>query len=67
MSSSQIRAIRSTADHAAALARVDELMDAELGTAEGEELDVLVELVERYEEKYFPMGHQGRSCRSAMK
>jgi len=57
MSSSKIRAIRSDADYAAALARIDELMDAEPGTAEGEELDVLADLVEHYEEKLFPMGY----------
>lgn len=57
MSSSQIRAIRSEADHAAALARIDVLMDAEPGTPEGEELDVLADLVEHYEEKHVPMGY----------
>ena len=55
--SSQIRAIRSEADYAAALARIDALMDAELGTAEGEELDVLADLVEHYEERNVPMGY----------
>lgn len=57
MSSSQIRAIRSEADYAAALARIDALIDAEAGTPEGEELDVLVDLVEHYEEKHVPMGY----------
>ena len=50
-----IRPIRTEQDYEAALARVDELMDAELGTPEGEELDVLVDLVEVYESKYAPM------------
>src|SRR5215472_10140443 len=57
MSSSQIRAIRSEADCAAALARIDLLMDAEPGTPAGEELDVLADLVEHYEEKHVPMGY----------
>jgi HTH-type transcriptional regulator/antitoxin HigA len=57
MSSSQIRAIRSEADYAAALARIDALIDTEAGTPEGEELDVLVDLVEHYEEKHVPMGY----------
>ena len=43
------KAIRTDADHAAALARIDELMDAELDTLEGAELDVLADLVELYE------------------
>jgi HTH-type transcriptional regulator/antitoxin HigA len=54
---SNIRAIRTEADYKAALARVDALMDAEMGTAEGEELDVLTDLVELYETKHVPMGY----------
>jgi HTH-type transcriptional regulator / antitoxin HigA len=34
-------------------------MDAEPGTPEGEELDVLADLVEHYEEKHVPMGYPG--------
>ena len=52
-----MRLIRTEADYEAALARVMELMDASKGTPEGEELDVLVDLVETYEDKYFPMAH----------
>lgn len=55
--SNKIRAIRSEADYDAALARIDELMDAKLGSAEGEELDVLTDLVELYEERHQPMGY----------
>jgi HTH-type transcriptional regulator/antitoxin HigA len=54
---SKIRAIRTEADYTAALARIDELMDAELGTPEGEELDVLTDLVELYEARHEPMGY----------
>jgi HTH-type transcriptional regulator/antitoxin HigA len=53
-----IKAIRTEADYEAALARIDTLMDAEPGTPEGEELDVLTDLVEHYEEKHVAMGHQ---------
>ena len=53
---SNIRAIRSEADYEAAIARIDDLMDAEGGTPEGEELDVLTDLVELYEAKHVPMG-----------
>ena len=42
-------------DHAAALARIDELFTAKPGTPEGDELDLLVTLVELYEEKQFPI------------
>lgn len=48
---SQIRPIRTEADHKAALARIDTLMGAELNTPEGEELDVLTDLVRHYESK----------------
>ena len=53
---SKISAIRTEADYEAALARIAALMDAEAGTPEGEELDVLTDLVEHYEEKHVPMG-----------
>src|SRR6202040_3110578 len=45
------------ADYEAALARIDALMDAQLGTPEGEELDVLTDLVELYEARHVPMGY----------
>ena len=58
-----IKAIRTEADYEAALARIDALMDAELGTTDGEELDVLTDLVEHYEEKHVPMGLPKRHWR----
>ncbi len=45
--------IRTDADYEAALARIDSLMDAELDTPEGDELDILTTLVESYEAKHF--------------
>jgi HTH-type transcriptional regulator/antitoxin HigA len=53
----KIRPIKTEADHDAALARAAELMDAEDGTAEADELDVLATLIEAYEDKHYPMGH----------
>jgi HTH-type transcriptional regulator/antitoxin HigA len=50
-----VKAIRSEAGYEAALARIDQLMDAAPGTPEGEELDVLADLVEHYEERAVPM------------
>ena len=52
----EIKAIRTESDYNAALARIETLMDAEPGTHEGDELDVLADLVEHYEEKHVPMG-----------
>jgi len=54
---STIKRIRTEADYGAALARIDALMDAEPGTPEGEELDVLTDLVEHYEEKHVVLGY----------
>ncbi len=52
-----VKPIRTEADYLAALARVAALMDARESTPEGEELDVLVDLVEVYEDRHFPMGY----------
>ncbi len=52
-----VKPIRTEADYEAALARVAELMDAPEGTPEVEELDVLADLVEVYEDRHFPMGY----------
>ena len=50
-----IRPIRTSKDHAEALRRIEARMDAEPGTTEGDELDVLVTLVEAYEDRHFPI------------
>jgi len=50
-----IRPIRTDDDYQAALARIDALMDAEPGSDEGDELEVLTTLVELFEEEYFPI------------
>jgi HTH-type transcriptional regulator / antitoxin HigA len=49
----EIPPIRTNDDLTAALARIDDLWGSEPGTPEGDELDGLVELVERYESKHF--------------
>jgi len=54
---SKIRAIRTETDYKAALARVDALMVAKFGTPEGDELDVLADLIELYEARHVPMGY----------
>ena len=50
-----IQPIRTDADHEAALARIAELMSADAGTPEGDELDILATLVDAYEQKQFPI------------
>jgi HTH-type transcriptional regulator/antitoxin HigA len=51
----EIRPIKTPEDHKAALARIDELMEAEDGTPEAAELEVLAILVQRYEQDAFPI------------
>ena len=50
-----IHPIRTNDDHDKALLRIDALMNAESDTAEGAELDVLVTLVEAFENEHFPI------------
>lgn len=47
--------ITNTEEYAEALLRVEELMDSEVGTPEGQELNELVELVIAYEDINYPM------------
>ncbi len=42
-------------DYRATLHEIDSVMNAALGSSEGERLDVLVSLVEAYELQYFPL------------
>ncbi len=48
-----VHPIRTEADHRAALAEIAALMDAKMGTPEGDRLDVLATLVEAYEGAHF--------------
>jgi HTH-type transcriptional regulator/antitoxin HigA len=50
-----VRPIRTPEDHKAALRRIEALWGAEPGTVEGDTLDVLVDLVEHYEDRHFPI------------
>jgi HTH-type transcriptional regulator/antitoxin HigA len=50
-----IRPIKTKADYRAALKEVEALMAAERDTPAGERLDVLVTLVEAYENKHYPL------------
>ena len=52
-----ITTIRTEADYQAALARVNALMDAAAGSPEGDELDVLVDLVALFESRRYEIGY----------
>ena len=51
----EIMPVRTEAEYDAALARITELLDAEINTPEGEELDRISTLVEIYEAEHYPM------------
>ena len=50
-----IKPIKTEADYDIALARVNDLMDAKPDSPEGDELDVLVTLIEKYEALHYPI------------
>ncbi|MEV3811459.1 helix-turn-helix domain-containing protein [Aeromonas allosaccharophila] len=50
-----ITPIRTEQDYDAAMARIDELWGAPVGTPQGDELEVLATLVEVYEAKHYPI------------
>lgn len=52
----EIRLIKTEADYKATLKEIEGLMAAQLGSPEGERLDVFVTLVEAYEHKHYPIG-----------
>jgi HTH-type transcriptional regulator/antitoxin HigA len=52
MTALKIKPIRTESDYERALARVDRLMDAKPGHARDDELEVLVTLIEAYEDKH---------------
>jgi HTH-type transcriptional regulator / antitoxin HigA len=51
-----IRPIRTEEDYEAACKRIDEIFQAEPGTPEDDELEILATLVENYEQDHFPIG-----------
>jgi HTH-type transcriptional regulator/antitoxin HigA len=51
----ELKPIRSETDYDKALTEVERLWGAKLGTPEGDRLDILVTLIEAYEDKRYPM------------
>jgi HTH-type transcriptional regulator / antitoxin HigA len=56
----EIRPIRTDKDHRTALAEIEKLWGASKGTPEGDKLDILVTLVETYEERRWPLRSRRR-------
>lgn len=51
----EIRPIKTEKDYDLALERVNTLFDAKANTDEGDELDILVTLIEKYEQIHYPI------------
>jgi HTH-type transcriptional regulator / antitoxin HigA len=51
----EIKPIRTEKDYEAALARIEQIFDAEPGSPDGDELEILASLVEIYEKKHYPI------------
>jgi HTH-type transcriptional regulator/antitoxin HigA len=50
-----IKPIKNEKDYQDVLKRIDEIFDAKNDTPEGDELEILVMLVEKYEAEYYPI------------
>lgn len=51
----QLRPIKTEQDYIKAIDRLEEIFDAQKGSPEGDELEILGILIEKYEEEQFPM------------
>lgn len=51
-----IKPIKTKTDYNRAIKRLETLFDAKKGSAKGDELEILSILIERYEDKQFPIG-----------
>ena len=60
----ELKAIRTEAGHAAALAEVERLRGAKSGTPDGDRLDELATLIDAYETEHHPMDPPGSAGRS---
>jgi HTH-type transcriptional regulator/antitoxin HigA len=54
----EIHPIRNEADYEAAIAEIERLWDADPGTDEGDKLDFLVTLVQKYENEHWPFDNE---------
>jgi len=55
-----VHPIRTDDDHRRALAEIEKLWEAREGTSDGDKLDILVTLVETYEERRWPLKSRRR-------
>lgn len=57
----KIKPIRNDDDLRTAFRRLDAVFQAKAGTPQADEMEVLVTLIEAYENKHYPIGHRIRS------
>lgn len=50
-----IKPIKTEKDYQKSLTRLEEIFDSRPGTSEGDELDILALLIERYEDEHYPI------------
>ena len=58
----EIKPIKTEADYEAALKEIKQLWGASYGSPEGNKLDMLVPLVEVYEERHYPISPPERTA-----
>ena len=51
----ELRPIKTLEDYEAALVEIEGLMNAQLGTPEGDRLEILATLIEAYEKEHYPI------------
>lgn len=58
----QIKPIKTEEDYQQALKRLEEIFDAKPDTVEGDELEILGNLIENYEEEHFPIDNPDQTA-----
>jgi len=56
MSSFDMRIIKTEEDYQQAMERLDAIFDSKKNTPEGDDLEMLSILIEKYEDEHFPIG-----------
>lgn len=51
----KIKPIKTEQDYELAMERLEEIFDSKVGTKDGDELEILGMLIEKYEDEYFPI------------
>lgn len=55
----ELKPIKTELDYRVALTRLEEILDAKLGTSESDDLEILGLMVDDYENKHYPIEARG--------